>query len=165
MIQYVTGDATVPCVSAGMRIIAHVCNDRGGWGRGFVQAISRRWPQPEAAYREWYRTGVSEGGMGPWFALGQVHLVYVEEDLIVANMIAQHGYANKQPRKTALDYDALESCLEDLASVLDERIVLRSTIHMPRIGTGLGGGNWKYVESIINEKLFEYDVYVYDLPR
>jgi hypothetical protein len=31
--------------------IAHVCNDRGGWGKGFVMAISQRWPQPEMEYR------------------------------------------------------------------------------------------------------------------
>ncbi|MGW5336775.1 hypothetical protein [Streptomyces bauhiniae] len=34
-IVYVRGDATVPCAE-GARVIAHVRNDIGGWGRGFV---------------------------------------------------------------------------------------------------------------------------------
>jgi hypothetical protein len=33
-LQYVTGDATV-VAPGGNRIIAHICNDGGGWGRGF----------------------------------------------------------------------------------------------------------------------------------
>jgi len=41
-INYVKGDATNPA-SIGNKIIAHVCNDIGGWGKGFVMAISKRW--------------------------------------------------------------------------------------------------------------------------
>ena len=36
-IVYVRGDATVPSVK-GVKVIAHVCNDIGGWGKGFVLA-------------------------------------------------------------------------------------------------------------------------------
>ena len=53
-ITYLQGDATQP-QSKGNRIIAHVCNDLGGWGKGFVLAISKRWPEPEAEYRLWRR--------------------------------------------------------------------------------------------------------------
>ncbi|GGV82427.1 hypothetical protein GCM10010294_57570 [Streptomyces griseoloalbus] len=52
-ITYVRGDATVPSVK-GVKIVAHVRNDLGGWGKGFVLALSRRWPEPEAAYRAWH---------------------------------------------------------------------------------------------------------------
>lgn len=34
-IHYVKGDATCP-MTPGTKIIAHICNDRGGWGKGFV---------------------------------------------------------------------------------------------------------------------------------
>ena len=49
-IQYRTGDATQP-ETDGPAIIVHCCNDNGGWGRGFVVAISKRWREPETAYR------------------------------------------------------------------------------------------------------------------
>ncbi len=52
-IEYVSGDATRP-VGDGCKVIVHICNDRGGWGKGFVLALSKRWKQPEAAYRNWY---------------------------------------------------------------------------------------------------------------
>ena len=49
-IQYVKGDATTP-QGDGHKIIVHVCNDLGKWGKGFVLAISKRWKEPEATYR------------------------------------------------------------------------------------------------------------------
>ncbi|GGJ45802.1 hypothetical protein GCM10010121_066360 [Streptomyces brasiliensis] len=49
-IKYVRGDATVPS-GKGVKAIAHVCNDVGGWGKGFVLALSRRWPPGTAAAR------------------------------------------------------------------------------------------------------------------
>lgn len=47
-ITYLRGDATAPH-GKGVKLIVHVCNDLGGWGKGFVLALSRRWPEPEAA--------------------------------------------------------------------------------------------------------------------
>ncbi|MFG2126703.1 hypothetical protein ACGFNV_02690 [Streptomyces sp. NPDC048751] len=44
-IRYVRGDATAPSVK-GVKVIAHVCNDIEGWGKGFVVALSR--PADEA---------------------------------------------------------------------------------------------------------------------
>jgi hypothetical protein len=37
-ITYVRGDATAPSVK-GVKLIAHVCNDIGGWRKGFVLAL------------------------------------------------------------------------------------------------------------------------------
>lgn len=70
-ITYLKGDATSPQAS-GIKIIAHVCNDIGGWGKGFVLAISRRWPEPEKAYREWHCFRTSND-----FKLGSIQLVKV----------------------------------------------------------------------------------------
>lgn len=47
-LRIIAGDATVP-QAKGPKLIAHVCNDRGGWGKGFVLAVSARWPEPERA--------------------------------------------------------------------------------------------------------------------
>src|SRR5437016_861603 len=84
-ISYEVGDATRPSHSGG-KIIVHICNDTGGWGKGFVVALSRRWPEPEQRYRAWWRREET-----PAFTLGQVQFVQVEDDLLVANLIGQHG--------------------------------------------------------------------------
>ncbi|MEO1228615.1 MAG: hypothetical protein AAFZ18_06900 [Myxococcota bacterium] len=44
--------ATAP-VGEGPKVIVHICNDTGGWGRGFVVGLSKRWSAPEAVYRRW----------------------------------------------------------------------------------------------------------------
>lgn len=77
-IEYRTGDATAP-VGTGPKIIVHVCNDIGAWGRGFVMAISKRWSEPERRYRAWHRGE----GQQP-FALGEVQ--FVEEELVSAGV-------------------------------------------------------------------------------
>lgn len=84
-IQYLQGDATQP-QAEGNTIIAHVCNDLGGWGKGFVMAISKRWPEPEATYRDWHKERSKND-----FALGAIQLVQVEPSVWVANMVAQRG--------------------------------------------------------------------------
>ncbi len=84
-IRYVRGDATAPSVK-GVKVIAHVCNDVGGWGKGFVPAVSRRRPEPEAAYRARHRDRASHD-----FGLGAVQFVRVEPYVRVANMIGQRG--------------------------------------------------------------------------
>ena len=73
---YLKGDATVP-QAKGKKIIAHICNDRGKWGKGFVVALSKRWEEPEADYREWYKRGDA-------FELGAVRFVNVEPTIWVA---------------------------------------------------------------------------------
>ena len=72
-ITYLKGDATCP-QTKGTKIICHICNDIGGWGKGFVLAISKRWKEPEAEYRKWNAAG-KKGG----FVLGAVQFVQVED--------------------------------------------------------------------------------------
>ncbi|MBD0419211.1 Appr-1-p processing protein [Streptomyces sp. TRM S81-3] len=142
-ITYVRGDATVPSVK-GVKVIAHVCNDLGGWGKGFVLAVSRRWPEPEAAYRAWHRDRAAND-----FALGAVQLVRVEPYVWVANMIGQRGIRTGS-KGVPVRYEAIDTALARLA---DEATALDASVHMPRIGCGLAGGSWSRIEPLITERL------------
>jgi O-acetyl-ADP-ribose deacetylase (regulator of RNase III) len=155
-ISYEVGDATRPEVN-GAKVIVHVCNDVGGWGRGFVVALSRRWPEPEQQFRAWYRGGLSQP-----FALGEVQFVSVAPDTIVANLIGQHGLAARQ-RIPPVRYDAIRLGLRSVATFALER---SASVHMPRIGCGLAGGRWDKIEPIITDELSGrgIPVTVYDLP-
>jgi O-acetyl-ADP-ribose deacetylase (regulator of RNase III) len=152
-INYRTGDATRP-VGNDPKIIAHVCNDQGRWGKGFVKAISARWPEPEEAYRAWVeeKTG---------FELGAVQFVKVEGEIWVANMIGQHGLQEKDG-VPPIRYAAIWSGLEKVA---EKAKALGASVHMPRIGCGLAGGEWSKIEPIVIETLCKngVDVMVYDL--
>ncbi|WP_405553791.1 macro domain-containing protein [Streptomyces canus] len=149
-ITYIRGDATAPSVK-GTKLIAHVCNDIGGWGKGFVVAVSRRWPEPEAAYRAWHRRRASND-----FGLGAVQFVQVEPYVWVANMVGQRGIRSGS-KGVPVRYEAIDAALGRLA---DKALDLNASVHMPRIGCGLAGGTWSRVEPLIKERLVKRGVAV-----
>lgn len=147
MINYTTGDATAP-IAEGNKIIVHICNDIGGWGKGFVLALSKKWKQPEQSYRTWHSN--QEG-----FKLGEVQFVHVESDLWVANMIGQHKIRKDEKGNPPIRYEAVEAALEKVAQ---KAIELNASIHMPRIGCGLAGGKWELIEPILERQLIANDI-------
>jgi len=150
-ILYVRGDATMPS-GEGAKVVAHVCNDVGGWGRGFVRAVSERWPEPEAAYRAWYRARETND-----FGLGAVQVVRVETDVWVANLIGQRGTRRRGRGTVPVRYEAIGTALAALAP---RALDLGARVHMPRIGCGLAGGTWSRVEPLISERLLKRGVHV-----
>lgn len=176
-ITYIKGDLfSVPIT--GKRIIPHICNDIGGWGAGFVLALSKQWREPEEKYRVWHRDGqytttrkpsptendhspskgydintgekkyIPEEVVVP-FALGMVQYVSIPNSpTVVCNMIAQHGTIGPGIQKP-IRYAALMRCLERIETAC--RGIQNVEIHAPKFGAGLAGGDWNVIEPIINE--------------
>lgn len=162
-LKYVEGDATRP-QGAGPKLICHCCNDRGGWGSGFVLALNKRWSQPKAEYRLWHAKGIYNGVI---FELGSVIYVPVlvtdEERITVANLIGQHKTI-ALGEATPVRYEALEKGFKDVRGFCQH---YGFSVHMPRIGAGLARGNWTRIEKLIQQILVDeggIDVSVYDLP-
>jgi O-acetyl-ADP-ribose deacetylase (regulator of RNase III) len=153
-IIYLISDATTP-KTPGPKMIVHVCNDIGVWGKGFVMALSRRWSEPESQYQVWYAERKTND-----FGLGGVQFVLVEADLWVANVVGQHGI-RRAKEGPPIRYNAVENCLAKVALTAVE---LEASVHMPRIGCGLAGGKWEEIAPIITRQFCEKDiaVYVYD---
>lgn len=103
-------------------------------------ALSRRWPEPEREYRRWYRERADND-----FGLGAVQFVKVDDDLQVANMVAQHGL-RPTVAGPPIRYEALDRCLNILA---DQAAKDGATVHLPRIGAGLAGGDWGRIQEMI----------------
>lgn len=160
-IEYVVGDATDPA-GEGRRIIAHIVNDRGWWGRGFVMAVSDHWPEVRREYQRFYQN--ADGESSGSFRLGVVQFVPVGDGIEIANMIGQHGVRQQRYAPPPIRYEALRGCLLAVATHALER---RASVHMPRIGCGLAGGTWDRVEPLIMEHLVKrgVPVTVYDLPE
>jgi O-acetyl-ADP-ribose deacetylase (regulator of RNase III) len=153
-IIYLKGDATSP-QAKGNKIICHVCNDLGRWGKGFVLAISSRWLAPEKAYRQWHRERANND-----FELGAVQFIQVDPYIWVANMIGQRGIKTGS-KGSPIRYEAVENCLHKVEQKATE---LNASVHMPRIGCGLAGGKWSKIEPIIKQAFCENNVsvFVYD---
>jgi len=156
-IKYVKGDATQP-IGDGHKLLIHCCNDcvPGKWGSGFVVAISKRWKKPEDQYRKW-----SVGESNTPYKLGQVQFVKVEDDIVVGNMIGQHGIKDKGG-KPPIRYVAIVECLN---RVKDAAIKNNATVHCPRFGSDRAGGSWDIIEGYIENAFCRnnVEVTVYDL--
>eukprot|EP00443_Scrippsiella_acuminata_P010239 CAMPEP_0115183520 /NCGR_PEP_ID=MMETSP0270-20121206/8495_1 /TAXON_ID=71861 /ORGANISM="Scrippsiella trochoidea, Strain CCMP3099" /LENGTH=259 /DNA_ID=CAMNT_0002596589 /DNA_START=52 /DNA_END=828 /DNA_ORIENTATION=+ len=241
----VGGDATKPHCGKGHKVICHICNDMGSWGKGFVMALKETFPKDnlDRYYRRWHKArasdrrqqlkegpfsaiavpmassppcpkvsaGVAEGEMPtetvvgmrgeaalvaaaavaaveapesvaeesiqpevvaalleaeevaveetkPWqepFRLGAVQFLPTSTHLIeVANMIAQKGIKSRRRGETfdKLDYVALQEALDKVGRFAAAKA---ASVHMPRIGCGLAGGDWERIEQIVRKTLLE----------
>lgn len=148
-IKYVDGDATRPR-GEGKKIIVHCCNSVGLWGAGFVLALSKRWKEPEEFYRS---VPIEE------LKLGNVQIVQVEPDIIVANMIGQKGVGYSPEGQPPIRYNAIRTALITVNKLAVE---IGATIHAPKFGSDLAGGSWEEIEKIIKETMtVDVTIYIY----
>lgn len=124
-VEFIKRDATIP-VATGNKVIVHVCNDIGGWGKGFVMAISAKWKQPEEQYRVWYQSKEN-------FQLGEVQFVKVEEELWIANMIGQRKINKDENGNPPIRYEAVEMGLKKIAVFAQE---MNASVHMQELVAG-----------------------------
>ncbi len=155
-VEFVFGDAARP-QGDDLRTIVHIVTDEAvTWGGGgFAAAVRRAWPHAQNEFREWV-TQRREN-----LSLGRVHFSSESDGIRVASIVAQHGYGPSQ--RPRIRYGALRQGLIEVAQVAKET---HSSVHMPRIGTGLAGGSWDVVEELVIDTLGQEGlrVTVYDLP-
>lgn len=93
--------------------------------------------------------------------MGEVQLVEVEPNLVIANIIGQHDTVsvNGVP---PIRYEAVRKGLKQVAAYA---LAHQASVHMPRMGAGLAGGQWEEIEKIVQEELTQQGIVVsvYDL--
>jgi hypothetical protein len=127
-------------------LLVHLVNDRTpNWNGAFANSLKERFPQAQRDFRDW----VAEERRR--LRLGNVRFVEIEPGLTIATMVAQHGYGPSTgvPR---VRYSALRTCL---TAVAEQATATGSSVHMPRIGTGGGGGDWRVIRELINNELVQ----------
>lgn len=151
-LNYVTGDATAP-KGTGIKVIAHCCNDVGAWGAGFVMALSRKCTNPEMQYRKWSRGELPNDIP---FKQGQVRLASFmgSVNTMVANIIGQSGCGDTFGF-APVRYEALE---EGFIRLREMMVDATWSLHMPRIGCGLAGGEWQKIEDLLTRVFKDTDV-------
>ena len=148
-LKYVKGDATDP-QGDGIKFVIHVCNNKGGWGAGFVLAISKKWPWPVQRYRLWKRNGRG-------FQLGNIQVVKAEDEIFVINMIGQDDI-REQNGIPPIRYEAVDKCLAKVAILAQK---YKASVHLPYLmGSGLAGGKWEKIEEILEKRLCDQGINV-----
>ena len=154
-IEELRGDALRPR-GGGPKLIVHVVNDStASWGGNFSKAVKDTYPGAQTDFREWAAERRSN------LSLGAVRFYSTDRDIEIASMVAQRGYGpSNKPR---IRYGALRACL---GKVAERALRTGASVHMPRIGAGMAGGNWSVIAELIDEHLVKrgIQVTVYSLP-
>ena len=159
-LTYLIGDATQPIIRENeYSVIVHCCNTLGAWGAGFVIPLAKRYPNARSSYFNYIHKGNVK--------LGDVDEVKVTDNIYVANLMGQKFIGKGPNGEIPCDYNAIEKGFLNIIGSWFNRNEYYS-IHMPRIGCGLAGGDWKVIEDIIKRTFIDManvDVFVYDLKK
>ncbi len=131
MIKYIKGDL----FSSNIKIKVHGCNNQGVMGSGVAAIVRRDYPEAYKAYVERHK-------FEHW-QLGEIQAIETNGSIIV-NAITQNLFG--RDNKRYVSYDAIVVCMEKLIKMFPNE----TAIAMPAIGAGLGGGDWRIIEKIID---------------
>ena len=126
-------------------------------GSGVALAILQKYPVVLDKYKEMFK---DVSVYDTHELLGKNQFVSVSYGLTVVNMFTQEktGSSDQVVGQVAISYDAIYNCFSRLNVMIPGEV-----LSIPMIGAGLGGGNWKIIEQIINETTPDVDVHVYVL--
>lgn len=120
-------------------LIVHGCNSHGVMGAGIALAIKNEYPEAFDVYKREYDTyGLK---------LGTFTHAEVGPNKFIINAITQGDFGIG---KRQVDYEAIAKCFEKLV-LFRKQNLSDLDIVFPKIGAGLGGGNWNIIEKIIDE--------------
>jgi hypothetical protein len=141
-------------------LIPHVCNNINSFGAGFAAAVQQNYPIVKENYHL----------LGKKSQLGYTQFVTArtnkktDSKLIFCNMIAQNGTISKLNHRP-INYAALVKCMIDIKKAIDTLTLgnehINVQIHAPKFGSGLAGGNWNFIENLIEDIWYNIPTYIY----
>lgn len=144
-------------------IIPHVCNNVNVFGAGFAAAVAEKFP----IVKENFHLLGTKAKLGHIQNINVLHNKLYGNTLIISNMIAQNGLFNPKNNRP-LNYGALCFCMTEirnLVKTLSKSDTNKVEIHAPKFGSGLAGGDWRFISELINDIWNGIDVYIYTLNR
>ena len=124
-------------------ILVHGCNAQGVMRSGIAKEVRERFPLAYDIYEELYKTY--------GLPMGSTQYCIITKNLCIVNAITQEYYG--RDGKRYMSYDAVQLAFKDIydkcvkAFSNYEKIVLV----FPKIGAGLGGGDWEIIKTIIDQ--------------
>jgi hypothetical protein len=145
--------------------VPHVCNNIDAFGAGFAAQVAERYPTVKADYHMLGKTFLKNN-----FGYSQVLKVFEDEKykhkLFFVNMIAQNGLTGPKNIRP-LNYFALIKAMNSINMYIKTKLdpSEKIEIHCPKFGSGLAGGNWKFIENLIEDIWPAYFVSVYEYNK
>lgn len=146
-IVYRKGDVVEAFKNGEIDVLVHGCNACGVMGSGIAKQIKDEFYEAYEAYKLYEKLyGLN---------LGEYSQFHFQNKTII-NLVTQDKYLPRDQRHFSYDY--FDNGIKSI-----ERYIRSGKIAMPKIGAGLGGGDWKVIEAIINSHFKDRDVFVYTL--
>ena len=148
--------------------VPHVCNNIDIFGAGFAAQIADRFPSVKADYHMLGKTFLKNN-------MGYCQIIKVYEEpkykhkLYIVNMIAQNG-TRSQSNPRPLNYYGLVKSMTALSMFINQNTGFvqkteKVEIHCPKFGSGLAGGNWYFIQDLIDDIWGKYFVTVYQYDK
>lgn len=151
IIKYIEGDLIEIAKEGWVDAIAHGCNCQNVMGAGVAKQIKEHFPEAYEKDTEFHQKNLVQ--------LGKVSYAYHKVvPLLICNMYTQDKYGTN---KQQVDYNALRSCFYSLNFKMKATFD-RPILAIPRIGAGLGGGDWEIIEALIDIETPDINVIVVD---
>lgn len=150
MIEYKSGDL----LNVKKGIIVHGCNAQGVMGSGVAKAIRAKYPEVYDRYcvdLEHFKETSDP--------MGQLSFYRASLDIIIVSAITQETYGRTGDK--FVSYDAIDKAFKFIRNLVGDNSAL--PVHIPKIGAGLGGGDWNIIEAIINANMKEVPVICWEL--
>ncbi len=144
-----------------MTHVVHCCNSQGRMNSGFAKELRARYP---GAYEAYHAVYYEQSGL----KMGQIISYQAPSDdddgLVIYNLIGQKNYGYDGDTRY-VSYDAITDGLEfldrNVLNIRAEHPDYMLKLHMPAIGSGLAGGSWHIISSIIERHSENYQPIVY----
>ena len=134
-IEYiVTGDLLDMFEDGAFDAIAHGCNCMNTMGSGVAKQIAMQYTRAKDADNNTIR--------GDWNKLGNHSRAQLPSGQRIYNLYTQYKYG----RGKHVEYLAVAKCFDRLDACAYE-----TRVGIPKIGAGLGGGDWGIISKIIDE--------------
>ena len=158
MLTYIKGDL----LAQRKGILVHGCNGTKLPAGGIAGLIFKKWPGAEAAHHDILTEFQLTSPLGAYsvFPVEDDNLEHPQ--LVIFNAITQ-----SLPGSGSLSYNAIRDCCEqlnDYVSFYKYHGYGDIPIIMPKIGSGIAGGDWDIISQIIDETISsEHEVVIYVL--
>lgn len=148
--------------------VPHVCNNIDAFGAGFAAQVAEKFPSVKADYHMLGKKFLQTN-------MGYAQILKVAEEpkyrhkLFFVNMIAQNGTIGpNNPRP--LNYFSLAKSMSLVSNYIINNTGFSSgqekvEIHCPKFGSGLAGGDWKFISDLIEDIWGKYQVIVYNYNK
>lgn len=117
-------------------VIVHGCNAQGVMGSGVAVQIKQKYPEAYIKYLDDYLEG--------FLTLGVLSVTRVTKDLTIVSAITQNSYG-RDPKIRYADYAAIETAFGQIYETWPN-----TPVYAPRIGAGLGNGDWNIISKLID---------------